>query len=940
MIKRNIFLLMLATTLSASFTASAQVTPTSQMESLSRGVVALPAQSGGGQFVSWRLLGTDDKNVTFDLLRDGKLLVGNLTNVTNYTDHSGSLSSSYQVVTKLKGSVVSTSEAVTPWSSIYKTLTLDLPPNDGEVTYSPNDCSVGDVDGDGEYEVFVKWDPSNSKDNSQGGVTSNVYIDCYKLDGTKLWRIDLGCNIRAGAHYTQFMVYDFDGDGHAEMMCKTAPGSIDGTGTYVNQAATEAAIKAGDNSKSWANSDGRIDGGHEYLTVFDGESGKAIHTIAYNPTRNAKSELSEAAGSFNWTIGKTDKGSYGNRGERYLAAVAYLDGPDSNPYGIFCRGYYSYAYVWAVGFDGQYLRPKWLHSSGDKSGKSYTLISYDNSGNSSSKTFSNCTPTSGSGSGTMFGNGNHNMSVADVDDDGKDEIVWGSAALDDNGSLLYATGFGHGDAIHLGKMIPDRKGLQVFQVHEEKGTYSWDLHDAATGEIIYKGGNSGVDNGRGLAADLIPTNDGYEFWSSDERSPRSAKTGETVSTSNTSVNFRVYWNGDLQDELLDGTKLDVWNGNGTTRLLSLYEYGNSNSCNSTKATPNLQADLFGDWREEIILWDSSNRQTLNIFTTNIPTGYRVPTLMHDHTYRMGVAWQNTAYNQPPHLGYYLPDYADSFVAVLEQETDNLKDVYTQDYEGESDATSWQYGSIQRGTMSLESDDSKYIKYAVDSKSNAAYTLFDSDDNTSYILQFDAALTPGNTDGSEFHVMSDGGSHEVPNTTYWQSYASFNGNLHSLFNIKFNNSGVGTINYDDESTFSIPSGKWCHYYLTVDGEARTVGYKICDRTSNALLAEGIYQLPTANKVKTKGIYVLNGRYNGAVKVDNIRISVKETPVILGDVNGNGGIDIGDAVSIVNHLVGKKSETFVEEAADVNKNGGIDIGDAVSIVNILVGKTTSQ
>lgn len=626
-------------------------TPESQMEKLGRGVVALPQTKG--IFISWRLLGTDDARTTFDVIRNGEVIVENLT-VSNYSDEAGTTDSKYQVVCKVNGKTIETSNEVTPWAKNYITLALDRPATGtlgGE--YSPNDCSVGDVDGDGEYEIFVKWDPSNSKDNSQGDKTDNVFIDCYKLNGTKLWRIDLGVNIRAGAHYTQFMVYDFDGDGKAEMICKTAPGSMDGIGKYVNQAASDDNIKTADNSKDWRTSAGRINGGQEYLTVFNGQTGEAIHTIAYYPNRNALAELSEASGTFNWDdrSGKKDRGDYGNRGERYLAAVAYLSGPDANPSGIFCRGYYTYAYVWAVDFDGNQLKHRWLHRSDSKT--QYSVVDADM--NESAKITAPAA-TSGEGSNTMYGNGNHNLSIADVDGDGRDEIIWGSAALDDNGKLLYATGFGHGDAIHLGAMDPDRKGMQVFEVHEEKGTYSWDLHDAATGEIIFKGGNAGKDNGRGMAADVITESRGYEFWSSDERQQRSVQTGEIVGQKNTSVNFRMYWNGTCYDQMLDGNTLDYWNGSSWSRQMTFYNHGNSSTCNGTKKTPNLQADLFGDWREELILWDSSNSSTLNIFSTNIPTEYRVPTLMHDHTYRMAVAWQNTAYNQPPHLGFYLPDF--------------------------------------------------------------------------------------------------------------------------------------------------------------------------------------------------------------------------------------------------------------------------------------------
>ena len=692
----------------ASSALQAQVTPVSQMEKLGRGLVAV--RPAGSNFISWRLLGTDAANTTFDLLRDGTVIKSNLT-ATNYTD-SGSdakLTSSYQVVAKVDGKTVDTSREATPWN---KNLTLQLQRpaaasnEDGAYTYTPNDMSVGDVDGDGEYELFVKWDPSNSKDNSEGGRTGNVIIDCYKIDlsnslaietsnGTPteekaaaetgnreftncklLWRIDLGRNIRAGAHYTQFMVYDFDGDGLAEMMCKTAPGSKDGEGAYVNQAATDSKIKAASNSKVWLNSSGRVDGGHEYLTVFNGLTGKALHTVAYWPNRNAQPALSEATGSFNWDdrSGKTDKASYGNRGERYLAAVAYLDGDSKAPSGIFCRGYYTYAYIWDVDFDGQQLKTRWLHSSDTKT--TYKLR--DANGKTTTHKGSVC--TSGLGRYTMYANGNHNLSVGDVDGDGCDEIIWGSAALNNDGHMLYAVGFGHGDAMHLADLNPDRPGLELFDVHEEKGQYAWDIHDAATGAILWKGGMKGADNGRGMAADIIAAKRGYEFWSTErgpdnieydkgrrDRRPYNAVTNAAAFEKNPAMNFRIYWDGDPQDELFDGsfntdtrqasptiTKATAKDIN-TLKAFSTAD-GTPQTCNWTKATPCLQADITGDWREELVMWDYKDPSKIHVYTTTIKTNYRVPTLMHDHIYRMGVAWQNVAYNQPPHLGYYLPDY--------------------------------------------------------------------------------------------------------------------------------------------------------------------------------------------------------------------------------------------------------------------------------------------
>lgn len=669
--------------------SQAQVTPTSQMEKLDRGLVAVPT-STTANFISWRLLGTDDKaSTTFDLLRDGTVIASNLK-VSNYQDTQGSATARYQVVTKVNGTETEQSAEVMPWGKKFLTLTLNRPATgSGGGSYTPNDMSVGDVDGDGQYELFVKWDPSNSHDNSQSGKTDNVYIDCYKIANGEvsddrltncqlLWRIDLGKNIRAGAHYTQFMVYDFDNDGKAEMMCKTATGSKDGQGNYVNQAATDATVKGHDNTTDYRNSDGHVLSGPEYLTVFDGLTGKALHTTWYLPGRagtgsKTSTERGDELGKVSTFPNSFWGDNYGNRSERYLAAVAYINGADKPACGIFCRGYYTQAYVWAVSFDGTRLHTEWLHCSPSntqwlvfaskwadgQAGLTYT-IDGDQIKRIPIKTASTNTSGRSGGSNTLYGNGNHNMSIADVDGDGCDEILWGSAALNNDGTLLYATGFGHGDAIHVGKMIPEKDGYQVFQVHEEN-PYGWDLHDAKSGEILFSSTGSD-DNGRGLAADLTGK-DGWEFWSSNNRNPRSATTGKEVISKSCSVNFRIYWDGSIQDQLLDGgygnetVKITKYQGGNFATVIEMgNSYNNPQTCNTTKRTPCLQADIFGDWREELILWNLNNPAEVNIYTTWTPTNYAVPTLMHDHTYRMGIAWQNTAYNQPPHLGYYLPDY--------------------------------------------------------------------------------------------------------------------------------------------------------------------------------------------------------------------------------------------------------------------------------------------
>lgn len=644
------------------------------MERLDRGLVALPA-AGKGIYLSWRLLGTDSKNVCFDIERDGKVIAHHIR-ATNFTDVKGSPAHSYRLISyqdepKMDAPMQrEVSKPVKPWTDLYKSLPINRPeggsaPDGRAYVYTPNDCSVGDVDGDGEYELIVKWDPSNSHDNSHDGYTGDVILDCYKFDGTQLWRINLGKNIRAGAHYTQFLVFDFDGDGKSEMICKTSAGSIDGQGRFVSESATDTEIRSLDNAADYRNRRGRIKNGPELLTVFNGETGKAMHTIWYNPNRAfgvgrqvAEGERLEADGFPAYSSVWGDKDNYGNRGERYLAGVAYLDGAAHRPSAVMCRGYYTRSYLWAVDFDGKQLTTKWLHASLTP----HDWVVMDGEGKVIKEAHSL--------SATAFAQGAHSLAVGDVDGDGCDEITYGSAAINHDGNLLYSTGLGHGDALHLSDLDPDRPGLEVFMVHEER-PYGSDYRDARTGEILYRTLDRD-DTGRGVAADIDGRHRGFEMWSLDSKEVRDCH-GKVIADDPSqmpAMNFRIYWDGDLQDELLANGRrphfapyLQKWNGKKAVPLpLSngkhLSEMGHSVSNNWTKATPNLQADILGDWREEVIYWDESDASHLNIFTTNIPTEYRIPTLMHDHIYRLSVAWQNVGYNQPPHLGYYLLDHAE------------------------------------------------------------------------------------------------------------------------------------------------------------------------------------------------------------------------------------------------------------------------------------------
>ena len=580
-----------------------------QMENLSRGLVS--ANVGKGMLVSWRLLGTDAPNTEFNLYRDGtKIATIDGKGATNYLDASGSAASKYSVAAVVGGkegeksglSFVFDKTASSDGKSFpYKTLKLDRPgdmkmPDGSNCSYTPNDMSTGDLDGDGELELVLKWDPSNQKDNSQSGYTGNVYIDAYKMDGKRMWRIDLGRNIRAGAHYTQFMVYDLDGDGVAEVAMKTSDGTVDGTGKVI-----------GDKSKDYRTKTGTIMSGNEFLTVFSGKNGAEITTINYEPGRG---------------ITKNWGDNYGNRSERMLAAIAYLDGV--HPSLIMVRGYYTNAYVVAYDFDGKKLKQRWYHKS-EKGGQG------------------------------LHGQGNHNISVGDINGDGKDEIVFGAAALKSDGTVLYRTGLGHGDAMHLSDLDPDLPGLELWGVHEEGNAKYGDELRAPDGKIIWGTPGNGKDNGRGLAADIDADNRGFEMWSSISDGVKNVK-GKKISGNKPSVNFRIYFDGDLQDELFDGA-IDKWDTKGK-KANRYFTYGNVNKSttnNGTKKNPCLVADLFGDWREELILRSGGDAATVTIFGTPVATDYRVYTLMHDPHYRVSIAWQNVAYNQPPHLGYYLPD---------------------------------------------------------------------------------------------------------------------------------------------------------------------------------------------------------------------------------------------------------------------------------------------
>lgn len=569
-------------------------------EHLGRGVIAI-RENPSTVAVSWRYLSSDSMDESFDVYRNGeKVNKHPIRNATFFQDIYKGTESVLYTVKAIQSKTESCYQLPSDAPAGYLNIPLNRPENGTTPAgqsyfYAPNDASIGDVDGDGEYEIILKWDPSNAHDNSHDGYTGEVYFDCYKLNGQHLWRINLGRNIRAGAHYTQFMVFDLDGDGKAEVVMKTADGTVDGKGKVI-----------GDAQADYRNEQGRILTGPEYLTVFNGLTGEAMQTIDYVPERGNLMDWGD---------------NRGNRSDRFLACVAYLDG--IHPSVVMCRGYYTRTVLAAYDWNGKELKERWIFDSNHPGCEDYA------------------------------GQGNHNLRVGDVDGDGCDEIIYGSCAIDHNGKGLYTTKMGHGDAIHLTHFDPSRKGLQVWDCHENKRDGST-YRDAATGEILFQIKDS-TDVGRCMAADIDPTQPGVEMWSLASGGIRNIK-GEVVKARvrGLSCNMAVWWDGDLLRELLDRNIVSKYNWKkGVCERIAIFEGALSN--NGTKATPCLQGDIVGDWREEVLLRTADNT-ALRLYVSTIPTDYRFHTFLEDPVYRISIATQNVAYNQPTQPGFYFgPD---------------------------------------------------------------------------------------------------------------------------------------------------------------------------------------------------------------------------------------------------------------------------------------------
>ncbi|MGB3801752.1 MAG: rhamnogalacturonan lyase, partial [Lewinella sp.] len=578
------------------------------MEKLNRGLVAL--ESEDGVFLSWRKMATDPEGLSYNLYRNGSLLTSTpVTDVTNYLDMTGTVDGYYHLEAVMGEEVMETSDAVVVWGNGYREIPLETPEG-----YTPNDASVADLDGDGELEIIVKMEGS-SRDNSQSGFTDPVYLHAYKMNGTLMWSINLGINIRAGAHYTQFMVYDLNGDGMAEVVCKTAPGTTDASGDYLS----DGIAADDDDSADYRNGEGYILSGPEYLTLFEGATGMEVSTVEYVPVRGNVGDWGD---------------TYGNRVDRFLACVAYFD---RLPSVVMARGYYTRSVLSAWDYIDGELVQRWVFDTDlggtGKDGNDYSLYT---------------------------GQGAHSLTVGDVDGDGLDEIMYGAMAVDHDGVGLYVTGNNHGDATHLGDFDPDRPGLEYYMPSES--AFSTNritgqpvpaiyLTDASDGTILWqKEVTERADIGRAMVADISAETLGAEFWASSGFGIFDAQGNQIErTTGGPSINFGSWWDGDLQRELLDGNRITKYTPDMQEILLQPEE---ALSNNGTKATPALSGDILGDWREEVI-WRTSDNQSLRIYSTTIPTDYGFYTLLQDPQYRLALTWQNVGYNQPPHPSFYL-----------------------------------------------------------------------------------------------------------------------------------------------------------------------------------------------------------------------------------------------------------------------------------------------
>ena len=584
-------------------------------DKLDRGLVAVKTTKG--VYCSWRIQADEYYDVKYNLYRDGTKVNAEPLDVSNFTDTSGSESSQYTVKAVLNGVEQQASKAATVFKSNYKEIKIK---HDASLkaTYEPNDACCADVDGDGEVEILMKF--NNKEEGEQlypkngptiNGVATKEYsmLACLKQDGTVLWWVNCGPNMGDFQNNEQNIVgYDWDMDGKAEVVMRLEEGST----VHMADGTTYTIGANGKNGSSWTNyrepkGSGSVEWfthyGKEFLWYCEGATGKPYQCIEFPLKRLEDGETDLKAA---WGDG------YGHRSSKYFFGAPYLDG--KHPSIFLGRGIYTRHKFIAYDVDPKThnLKVRWK--------------------------WTNNQPGS-----PWYGQGYHNYIVADVDWDGRDEIVWGSMVIDDNGMGLSTTGLGHGDAQHIGDFNPYIHGQEMFACNEDNPSNNY--RDATTSKIYYRKTDTN-DDGRCLAGNFYNDFPGAVGHSAHD-TPISTVTNEHVSTNTNglSMNFRIYWDGDLLEECFNNTEVTKPGVGTIATFLGAY------SNNGTKATPCYQGDIFGDWREEVIERTADNN--IRIYTTNEPTKWRNYSLWYDHQYRNGMVWQPCGYNQPPHVSYFL-----------------------------------------------------------------------------------------------------------------------------------------------------------------------------------------------------------------------------------------------------------------------------------------------
>lgn len=869
------------------------------VQKLNRGLMSLSlsgAKAGSGNLVSWRFRKSDNKNTKFKLYRgdaSGQTTALNggkyILDRTNFVDAAGSASSYYKLeVYDQYGKLAETQDNVSTWSNQTLHIPLEggapLDPTSAGATYTPNDASYCDMDGDGEYEIILKWAPSNEKDAASSGTTSPAFYACYKLSGKRLWILHTGHNMFNSAHTTPFIAWDFDGDGLGEFMVKTAPGAIDGNGKYI--------VLNGDSpTDNLKNGNGKQTSGGEYITVFKGSTGEELATIPYHTDYNA--------GLSYW--GDSNQ----NRSERYLAALAYLDGEESNPSPIFARGYYSGAFIAAYDWDGTTLRERWV-SRNTSSGKG------------------------------LWGEGAHWICVGDCDEDGKQEIIYGSAALNNDGSLLYRTGLGHGDALHLGDMIPSHPGLEVLMSHEHS-PYGIDIRDAKTGTILQRQ-TEGDDTGRGLAAHFDSTRSDWQFLSSARAqmfncSDQSVNAESwAIGGSGAGINCRIYWDGDPYDEFFDKSIIAHWNP--TSKAFDRFKVNGGNYTagslnNYSKLNPCVLGDILGDWREEIVTWtgDATNGYSLIINATNHATDYRIPHLMDDAQYRVQVVNQNCCYNQPPHLSFDPAVLYAGNPSVAEEEDEEkviTKDLFTLDFEDSNNYTNgWvQSANYDANITQIDHNDGKAMALTANLKrgSSLTYSFGNIEKDiiaTAYSMDFDFAIAGDGANnnaptGIKLFVGTTPVFTMLTETTAWSITATMTDGTNTL--------GTQTVAGKNDAS---PS-PW--YHATFTGDETGLYITLVNTNSKEVVLNKVKL--SEEPVVITSISCLTGRILGRCFIDDI---IFKNTYSIGDVNGDGKINTQDVTALAEILINKSTDKF--GTADINDDDTISIMDEVELIKIL-------